>query len=235
MRIAVRRLLPALVLALAAPCLAPARPAAAGPLERRAAALVAGLATRRVRGVKFDQAPVDEVVGWLRLATGWNFVVRRAVIAKAGIDLDTIRTTLDLDDVTVGTVLEVVFGPHGLVAKAEGNIVYVTTRADALGPPVLALYPISQLTWQKIDFHGPDIDLHPSDFTPPEHVDESPVEDDPFLDPQHVVDLVKEMVDAPWDTEGWSLRATKQFLMVRAPRAVQREVADAVERMSALK
>jgi hypothetical protein len=214
---------------------APSRPAAAGPLERRAASLVGGLATRRVREVKFDQAPVEDVVGWLRVATGWNFVVRRHVIAKAGIDLDTIRTTLDLDDVTVGVVLEIVFGPHGLVAKVEGNIVFVTTKADAEGPPVFLLYPITHLTWQKTDFHGPDIDLYPSDFTPPERVDESPVEDDPFLDPQHVADLVKEMVDAPWDTEGWSIRATKQFLMVRAPRPVQRRVLVAVERMAALK
>lgn len=233
MRTTARRLLLAVVLA--TPLALPARPAAGGPLERRAATLVAGLATRRVRDVKFTGASVEEVVTWLRVATGWNFVVRRHVIAKAGIDLDAIRTTIDLDDVAVGTVLEIVFGPHGLVAKAEGNVVYVTTKADALGPPVLVLHPISHLTWQKTDFHGPDIDLYPSDFTPPERVDESPVEDDPFLDPQHVVDLVKEMVDAAWETEGWSLRATKQFLMVRAPRSVQRQVAVAVARMSALK
>jgi hypothetical protein len=215
--------------------LGPPRPAAAGPLERRAATLVGGLASRRVRDVKFDAAPVADVVGWLRVATGWNFVIRHHVIAKAGIDLDTIRTTIDLDDVTVGVVLEIVFGPHGLVAKAEGNIVFITTKADAQGPPVFVLIPISHLTWQKTDFHGPDIDLYPSDFTPPERVDESPVEDDPFLDPQHIADLVKEMVDAPWDTEGWSLRGTKQFLMVRAPRPVLRRVLDAVERMAALK
>jgi hypothetical protein len=224
-----------LAAALLAGAVLPARPACAGPLERRAATLVAGLATRRVRDVKFSGAPIDDVVTWLRVATGWNFVVRRHVIAKAGIDLDSIRTTLDLDDVTVGTVLEIVLGPHGLVAKAQGNVVYVTTRADALGPPVLVLHAISHLTWQKTDFHGPDIDLYPSDFTPPERVDESPVEDDPFLDPQHVVDLVKEMVDAPWDSEGYALRATKQFLIVRAPRSVQARVAEAVERMSALK
>ena len=172
---------------------------------------------------------------FLRVATGFNFVIRHDVIQKAGIDLDTVRTKLDLDDVSVGLVLALVLEPHGLAAKVEGNIVFVTTKADLLGKPRLVLYPISQLTWKKVDFHGPDLDLHPSDFHADEPVEETVVEDDPFLDPQHVVDLVKEMVDAPWDTEGWSIRATTQFLMVKAPRSVQREVARAVEMMAEMK
>lgn len=217
----------------------PARTASAGVLERRANELLAGLASKRLGHVKFENADLETILTQLRASTGWNFVLKRHVLLKAGIDLDTIRSNLDLDDVSVGVVLLLVLEPHGLVAKVEDNVVFVTTKADALGPPVFALYDVRHLTWQKTDFHGPDIDLRPSGYVESEdrplYGGETPVTDDPFLDPQHVVDLVKEMVDGTWDAEGWSITATKVFLAVKAPRAIQRRVAVALARMAELK
>jgi len=186
--------------------------------------------------VKFVDTSLDDAVRFLQIATGWNVVVRRTVIEKAGVELSALRFKLELTDVTVAGLLRVLLEPHGLVTKVEGNIVFVTTKADALGAPVLVLYPISHLTWTKTNFRGTDIDLHPSGFTVSEDVaEEEEDEDDPFRDPQHVADLVKEMVDAPWTDEGWSLTATKQYLMVKAPRPVHRQVARALAQMAALK
>lgn len=215
------------------------REAVAGPLERRAAETLAGIASKRLGHVKFENADLDSIVTRLRITTGLNFFVRRHVIEKAGIDLASVRSNLDLDDVTLGLVLTVVLEPHGLVAMLEDNVVFITTKADALGPPVFALYDIRHLTWQKTDFHGPDLDLLPSGYVAPEgHSQfggETAVEDDPFLDPQHVVDLVREMVDATWDAPGWNLTATKHFVAIKAPRAVLRRVVAALDRLSELK
>lgn len=237
--------LPSLVAALLlAPALAPGkaaslRAAQGGVLERRAQELLAGLASKRLGHVKFENADLESILTQLRASTGWNFVLKRHVLVKAGIDLDAIRSNLDLDDVSVGVVLLLVLEPHGLVAKVEDNVVFVTTKADAAGPPVFALYDVRHLTWQKTDFRGPDLDLRPSGYVEsddrPLYGDETPVDDDPFLDPQHLVDLVKEMVDGTWDAEGWSITATKTFLAVKAPRAVQRRVAAAISRMAELK
>jgi hypothetical protein len=210
------------------------RAADAAPSSRDAA-LRQALLTRRLSKVRFEAAKPAAVLSWLRAATGWNFVLRAHVLRKAGIDPDAIEVTLSVDDVTVAQVLDLAFSGGDLAVLVEGNIVFVTTKADALGPPVFVMYPISHLTWPKTDFHGPDIDLYPSDFTPPEREEETIDESDPFLDPQHVVDLVREMVDAPWDSDGWTLRATKAWLFVRAPRSVQARVARAVEEMAALK
>ncbi len=216
-----------------------ARDAVAGPIERRAAETLAGVANKRIGRVKFENADLDAIVTRLRISTGFNFFIKRHVIEKAGIDLAAIRSNLDLDDVTVGLVLLVVLEPLGLVAKLEDNVIFITTKADALGPPVFRLYDIRHLTWQKTDFHGSDLDLHPSGYVEPEGRSqfggETPVEDDPFLDPQHIVDLVKEMVDGTWDAEGWSITATKHFIAVKAPRRVQRRVLDAIDRMAELK
>jgi hypothetical protein len=78
------------------------------------------------------------------------------------------------------------------------------------------------------------LDLHPSDFRPEEEPTEIPV-DDPLTDPQFVVDLVKIIVDEPWDTEGWSILANERFMTVRAPRKVQAEVALALGMIASLK
>lgn len=228
----------ALAALLASALLAPASVAAptGGATPLRGPALAAAMKTRRLTQVAFDGATVDEVAKWLQIATGWNFVVKRHVIEKAGIDLGTVRAKLTLGQVTVAGFLALWLEPHGLVAKVEDSIVYVTTRADALGAPVLVLHGISHLTWTKTNFRGSDLDLHPSDWTPPDdRAEEELVEDDPFTDPQHVVDLVKQMVDAPWDSEGWAISATKQFLAVKAPRSVQAQVARALVQMEALK
>lgn len=229
----------AVVLPLAAVQL-PSRTASAGPSAAatplRGGALAAAMRTRRLTQVVFDGASVDEVAAWLRIATGWNFVVKRHVIEKAGIDLSAVRAKATLDHVTVAGFLALWLDPHGLVVKVEDTVAYVTTKADALGAPVLVLHAIAHLTWTKTNFRGPDIDLHPSDWTPPDdRGDEELVEDDPFTDPQHVADLVKQMVDAPWESEGWAITATKQHLAVKAPRSVQAQVARALRQMEALK
>jgi hypothetical protein len=243
MRIALREAVVTAV-TLLGPVLAPTGPASgrearAGVLERRAGELLAGLASKRLGHVKFENADLETVLTQLRASTGWNFVLKRHVLLKAGIDVDTIRSNLDLDDVSVGVVLLLVLEPQGLVAKVEDNVVFVTTKADALGPPVFSLYDVRHLTWQKTDFRGSDLDLRPSGYVESEdhplYGGEAPVTDDPFLDPQHIVDLVKEMVDGTWDAEGWSITATKTFLAVKAPRSVQRRVATALTRMAELK
>jgi hypothetical protein len=213
-------------------CSLAAPPAAAGPSEREAA-LAQSLRTRRISSVALEKASLDDVVRYLRVATGLNFHVRREVIAKAGIDLDALTFTLDLDDVTVASLLELVLRPHGLAAVVRGNIVHVTTKADALGPPVSRLYAISHLTWRLTDFVAPSLDLHPSGYTPPEE-DSEVVREDGF-DADQIATLVREQVPVDWSQEGWGISVNARFLVVRAPRSVQAQVAAALARIEAFR
>src|SRR5262245_42370014 len=216
------------------PFVASVVPASAGDGDR-AVALAAAVRTKRLKNVKFDGTKLDDVLKWLKVATGWNFVVKRDVLAKANIDPEQVTAKVELTDVTVGTFLEILLEPHGLVTKIEGNVIFVTTKADALGKPIVVLHPISHITWQKTDFHGRKMDLHPSGYTPEEEPEETLVEDDPLTDPQHIVDLVKQIVDAPWDTEGWAISANKTFLTCRAPRVIQLQVARALAVIASFK
>jgi hypothetical protein len=232
------RLLPGLLLPLlllVAAAVAPT-PAAAAPVPR-GEALARALEARRLSKVSFEATPLPDVVRWLRLATGWNIVVKQGALAKAGIDPADVVTTLTLEDVSVAQVLSLVLEPHGLGVVVRDNVIFVTTRQDALGRPVTHLYAISHLTWTKIDFIAPDIDLRPSDFVPaddfePERVDEN----DPLTSGDAVAELVRELVrPGDWDSEGWSIRATDRYLVVRAPRSVHAEILRALRMIESLK
>jgi hypothetical protein len=186
--------------------------------------------------VKFEKASLDECVKFLRVSTSWNFHVKRDVIQKAGVDLESLSFTLEVKDVTVATVLDLLLSPYKLEAKVEGNVVFLTTHADALGKPFQRMYGISHLTWTKTDFHGPDINLHPSGYTPiDEYQPEVPVEDDPLTDPAKVVETVKELVGEDFDANGWTITATKTYMVVKAPASVHRKVARIVEELASWK
>ena len=156
--------------------------------------------------MKFEETSLQDFLKWVRVATGHNVVIRHRALAKAGIEPADIHVTLTLDNVTVATLLSLALDPHELATVVKGNIVYVTTRVDALGKPVTRLYPISHITWTKVDFIAPEINLNPSNFTPVEEYEpEVVVEDDPLDSGDDVAELLREIV-APgeWDNDGWS-------------------------------
>ncbi len=233
-----RRLLqPAVLLLLASGLLAAlAVPASAGP-RSRAAVLAGKLRTQRLENVRFEDAGLEDVLKWLRVATGSNFVLKRSALAKAGIDPADIHVTLTLEKVTPATLLGLVLQPHDLAAQVKGNVVYVTTRVDAMGKPVTRIYSISHITWTKVDFIAPDINLYPSNFTPiEEYESEVVVENDPLNTGDAVAELLQDLV-APgeWDNEGWAVRATDRYLVIRAPKSVQAKIHRALAQIASLK
>ena len=211
-------------------------PAAAGQAER-AAALVNKLKTQRLENVKFEEASLKDVIAWLRIATGANFAIKHKALAKAGIDSADIQATLTLERVSPATILHLVLEPHDLAVQVKGNVVYVTTRADAMGRPVTRIYAISHITWTKVDFIAPDINLNPSGFTPVDDYEpERIVEDDPLNSGDAVAELLRDLVEpGEWDNDGWAIRATDRYLVIRAPRSVQAKINRALAIIASLK
>lgn len=216
----------------------PAQPVQAGErAAARDAALVKKLRTQRIQEARFDAVPLPDFLEWLRAATGHNFVFDRKALKKEGVDVKAITFTADLEDVTVATLLGLALEPHELAALVRGNVVRVTTRAASLGKPITRIYGISHITWTKVDFIGPDMNLRPSDFTPiVEYEPERVVEDDPLDTGDAVAELLQQLVmPREWDTDGWSLRATDRYLVVRAPPVVHARIPAALARIASLK
>jgi hypothetical protein len=235
----VRRVLltSALALLLTTPLFFPSQEARAGDRASRAAALAARLRAQRLQSATFDAIGLPELLKWLRVATGRNFVLDRAALARADIEPDEVTFTAQLEDVSVATLLRLALEPRGLAAVVRGNVVVVTTHAASLGKPVTRMYGIQHITWTKVDFIAPDINLRPSDYTPLEEYEpERVVEDDPLATGDAVAELLQELVArGEWDNEGWRISATDRYLVIRAPRTVHARIPAALAVIAGMK
>lgn len=231
----------------AASFVAPPRGAEAGPVSvrvskkraaRRTSATLLKLRKQRVASVTFDDVTLDGAIKWLRVATGHNYVVKKATILKAGIDLDEIRYKVQLSDVKLTTLLGILCDPHGLAVVVKDNVVFITTKKASYGKPITRMYAISHITYQKTDFPAPDMNLRPSGWVPTEeYTPEVPVEDDPLTDPEAVVELIKQMVASKaWDdNDDWRISASSRWLIVRAPASVHRAMPRAIQQVASFK
>jgi hypothetical protein len=225
-------------LLLAATFLSAAVPVASAGSDERAAALVKRLKGQRLASITFEKADLETVVKWLRVATASNIVLKRAALAKAGIEWQDIEITVELSDVRAWTfVKDVLLEPHGMAPKVTGNILFITSKADTYEKPVTRLYGISHITWRKVDFIGPTINLNPSGLVEDEYLPEVVDEDDLLADGDAVAGLLKELVvPQAWDAhDDWAIRATERYLVIRAPLAVHALVPRALAKIAALK
>ena len=210
--------------------------AASPSTSPRGPALVAALKTKRLKRVEFKELSLKDLTNWLRIATGWNVLPNHAALAKAGIDATALSFTADFEYLSVATLLDVLLEPLEMAVRVHENLIFLTTKADAQGRLITRVYGISHITWQKIDFIAPQVHLNPSgaiaDEYEPEVVDES----DPLANGEAVAELLKDIV-APgeWDSEGWSMRATNTYVVIRAPVAVHAKIPGALDTISSLK
>jgi hypothetical protein len=216
--------------------LAPAHAGGTASSIPRGAALVEALKTKRLKRVEFKELALKDLVTWMRTATGWNFVVNHSALTKADIDASALSFTADFEDLAVGTLLDVLLEPVGMALRVHDNIVFLTSKADALGRPITRLYGISHITWTKIDFIAPDMQLLPSNAPVEDYEPEVVDESDPLASGDAVVELVKDLVAAgQWETDGWSIRATNQYMVVRAPASVHALIPRALDTIASLK
>lgn len=212
-------------------------PSAASPsVSPRGPALLAALKTKRLKRVEFKELSLKDLTTWLRIATGWNVLPNHAALAKAGIDATALSFTADFEDLSVATLLDVLLEPLEMAVRVHENLIFLTTKADAQGRLITRVYGISHITWQKIDFIAPQVHLNPSGAISEEYEPEVVDESDPLATGDAVAELLKDIV-APgeWDSEGWSMRATNTYVVIRAPVAVHAKIPGALDTIAALK
>jgi hypothetical protein len=206
--------------------------------DARDVALAAALRQQRLTQVEFKETDLKGIVTWLRVATGRNIVIEQHELAKAGVEWQDLRFSVELRDVSVWTFLDdVVSRPHGMAVVVRGNVVFLTSKARAYGKPVTRLYGISHITWTKIDFIAPPINLKPSGFVDDEYEPEKVVEDDPLNNGDAVAELVKELVQPQgWqENDDWQIRASDRYLVIRAPLSVHARIPRALALIASMK
>jgi len=171
--------------------------------------------------LELEDASFEETIQLVSKVTGVNLVIAPALRNEGVGDF---RLTLKLQDIPAKDALSLILEFHDLGMTYRSGVMMITTKADARGKPVLRLYSISDLTFKLQDFPGPDMNLRTADFELIQ--EEVPERDDPFEDPEYIVDIVRNNVmPETWDAEGVSITATKRFLVVRQSPAAHAEIA----------
>jgi len=195
--------------------------ALSGPADQ-ARALALKLQGVRVT-LKLEKATLEEFLKYCRAVAGINIVVKRGVIAKE-FDPDALVLDLEVADVRLVDALKLALEPHGLGLKIEGNVLFVTTKKDARGKPVLVIYEVSELLMPVRDFPAPDINVYPSSYEPPE-----PPEPEVHVavnSSEELAQLVQQFTgEGTWEDEGVRITPYRRHLFVRQYPAVHREIA----------
>lgn len=118
-----------------------------------------------VENAEFEEMPFEDFVEWLERLTQANVVVRWKVLEAAGIEKDR-PLTLKQKNIPLGRLLPMAFDnlTHDLegveiAAKASGNVLLITTRADLNSKLVTRSYDIESLRIVVPDFKGRQANL----------------------------------------------------------------------------
>lgn len=214
-----------LLASLAAPAAAQAIdriPATSGSDEPDARAAWAKL-DATVLSVNFQDTPLTACVQFVRQVSGINIVIDRRVAEERA--LDETRVTLEVNDVSLRTVLAFMCEFADLAARWRHSVLLLTSPEHARGTPVAKLYDVRDLTFQTKDFPGPEIRLSASDsgasgplmLTTDEGEDQTPTRD-------QVIDLIQQMLPGAWDLPGVSIGTFGGAILVRQFPEVHRQI-----------
>jgi len=201
-----------------------ARPAVSGAARAEQPRSIANLLATRRLTVDFEDLTLEKVVAYLRTATGMNIVLDKARLEKEGLDPEGLTVTIQLRDVTVREFFGLALEPLGLAFKIQGNVLLLTTRKAARGKPVLRLYDVSELVMVVRDFPGPDINIHPSNYEPPDTPEPEMVQ--AVESTEELADMIRRFCgEDTWDEEGVSIYPFRRHLFIRTYPEVHEEIA----------
>jgi hypothetical protein len=200
-------------------------PALAGPeaTRKKARSIVNILRTRTI-SVEFEKATLDQFVKYVRTATGINIVVNKVRIERDGGDVDAIEIALKVKSVKVIDAMKLALQGHELGLKLKGNILYITSKKDALGKPVLRIYSVAHLLMPLRDFPARDMNVYPSNYEPPEA--EEPEIVQTYESSEELAELIRNFTGKDtWENEGVAIHVFRKHLFIRTYPHVHGEVA----------
>ncbi|MGE0191683.1 MAG: hypothetical protein AB7T63_06525 [Planctomycetota bacterium] len=191
-------------------------------------AILSVLTKQRVQGLTWEEANLDTVVGYLRTITGLNFYVTPKVIEEKG---EEVAVNLNVSDVAVATVLDLITQQYELAWQPRGGVVTILTKDEVRGSMKLRYFDVRDLAVQIRDFSTEDLNLVPSNFTPPEPPDLP--EPEAIYSPDSLVELIQNTIG---NEETWSESApTTQngIIIIRNTPEILAEVEDLLSQLRA--
>lgn len=209
------------------------RPRAIGdPIDTEEASDVVAIQSvldkKRVQGLTWEEANLNTVVGYLRTITGLNFHVTPKVVEEKGED---VSVNLNVSDVSITTILDLITSQFDLAWAPRGGVVTIMTKDEVRGAMKLRYFDVRDLAVQVRDFATEDLNLVPSNFTPPEPP-ELP-DPEPIYSADSLVELIQNTIG---NEETWSESAPVQqnnILIIRNTPEILAQVDDLLNQLRA--
>ncbi len=171
--------------------------------------------------LSFTDAPLTDVVAFLREFTGLNIIIDSAQIPTPS----DLRITLRVEDLPFDNVLGLVARMHNLAYKVEDGVVFITTAESLQRETVLELYDVQDVTVTIPDFPGPEISLVSGDEGAGGAVATEGEAPTAGLNPEELTNLIKDNIaKGTWDTAPNSLVYNNGILIVRHTPEVQAQI-----------
>jgi hypothetical protein len=193
---------------------------ALGQDERKTDAL-RRLETMRIT-LDFQNAPLEDVAGFLRDATGMNFVIDSELHARLA--PEQLKVTFKVKDLQLKSALRLLLSTRDMSAVWREGVIFIQHREkSAAAATTLRVYDVRDLFFKIEDFPGPSMELGQRPGTL------ITMPDDP---PAGVMseELVTELIQAhtgggSWDSaHGAGIALTNGLLVVTQTRAVHEEI-----------
>lgn len=179
----------------------------------------------------FSEAPLREVVDFLRSTTGINFIIDPDVY-KEFQEEEALKVDLTVNKLRLGGILNLILSMKGLAYRLNNGVVIISTKKRITEKTKLRLYNVRDLTGKLNDFPAMDISLSSKgsqeegtsgvQIKTPEAGENRPVT---TITEEQLTDLIKNNIaKSTWDTATSSIDARYGTLIIRQTESIHKQI-----------
>jgi len=180
-----------------------------------------------VLSMDFTEAPLTEVVDFLRTTTGINIIIDPAV-KKEFPEEEALKVDLTVNKLKFKSILDLILDLKGLAYQVDDGVIIISTKKRASEKPVLRLYNVRDLTGKLIDFPAQEINLFAStngDDQRGIQVSEEEEEASGNISEEQLTDLIKNNIAKnSWDADDRSVDIRGGTLIIRQSKVVHDQI-----------
>jgi len=174
----------------------------------------------------FKDAPIEDVVNFLREFTGINFYIDPDIHAK--LSEDQLKVTLKVKDLLLKSALKLMLTSKDMTAVYKEGVLVLQHREKAVSSTTMQVYDVRDLLFKLQDFPGPKVELTSASGggTPLTGATFTLEEPKSVISEEFITEIVKTNTgDRSWDENpNASINLANGLLVVTQTRKVHEEI-----------
>ena len=176
----------------------------------------------------FTEAPLSEVVDFLRTATGINIIIDPEV-NKEFPEEEALKVDLTVNKLKLNHILNLMLSLKRLAYRISNGVLIISTSKRIVEKPILRLYNVKDLTGKLSDFPAQELNLAAPTGGKGEgggvqiEVEKTPAAT--TITEEQLTDLIKNNIaKGSWETEGRSIDTRHGTLIIRQINSVHKQI-----------